>query len=241
MSLQNSEQAIKEKDSQIKENLLKIHQISDDRIVNEQNLQQEILSQKNLISSQKNSIEELNFKLNDLKEKYSKLVERSEKVQSDHLIVELEKTKEELEKLKKTEKTRHIVEDTRELLDGLSLTEVYEKYVDVSDQLLKEKDETGRLNEVLNQILIEVQLKVPLIQTQKDDYEKLLSSHATLSKKYQKLLYEYERDEKDLSELKEQIKNEKEKGKFYEEENNALSKQVGNLLKENNDLKKGKR
>jgi len=45
---------------------------------------------------------------------------------------------------------------------------------------------------------------------------------------------------KDLSELKEQIKNEKEKGKFYEEENNALSKQVGNLLKENNDLKKGK-
>jgi len=79
MSLQNSEQAIKEKDSQIKENLLKIHQISDDRIVNEQNLQQEMLSQKNLISSQKNSIEELNFKLNDLKEKYSKLVERSEK------------------------------------------------------------------------------------------------------------------------------------------------------------------
>jgi len=136
------------------------------------------------------------------------------KVQSDHLIVELEKTKEELEKLKKTEKTRHIVEDTRELLDGLSLTEVYEKYVDVSDQLLKEKDETGRLNEVLNQILIEVQLKVPLIQTQKDDYEKLLSSHATLSKKYQKLLYEYERDEKDLSELKEQIKNEKEKRKI---------------------------
>jgi len=72
MSLQNSEQAIKEKDSQIKENLLKIHQISDDRIVNEQNLQQEILSQKNLISSQKNSIEELNFKLNDLKEKIFK-------------------------------------------------------------------------------------------------------------------------------------------------------------------------
>ena len=61
---------------------------------------------------------------------------------------------------------------SRLLKSGLSLTQIYSEYVETSEALHLEKEENKRLNEYVDQILMEIEEKAPVIKRQREDYEK---------------------------------------------------------------------
>ncbi|XP_015755854.1 PREDICTED: nucleoprotein TPR-like [Acropora digitifera] len=67
------------------------------------------------------------------------------------------------------------------LKSGMTLTQIYSQYVEVSDALQQEKDENIRLKQYLDQILKEIEEKAPILQQQRKDYEQALHSVDQLS------------------------------------------------------------
>ncbi|KAK3607529.1 hypothetical protein CHS0354_025782 [Potamilus streckersoni] len=62
------------------------------------------------------------------------------------------------------------------LKSGMSLTQIYNEYVQATDTLLLEKEENKRLNHYLDQILQEIEEKAPILKKQRDDYETALQT-----------------------------------------------------------------
>ena len=50
------------------------------------------------------------------------------------------------------------------LKSGLSLTQIYSEYVEVSEELVREKEETARLGDLLEHINQELEEKTPALQ-----------------------------------------------------------------------------
>ena len=50
------------------------------------------------------------------------------------------------------------------LKSGLSLTQIYSEYVEVSEELVREKEETARLGNLLEHINQELEEKTPALQ-----------------------------------------------------------------------------
>ncbi|XP_038056577.1 nucleoprotein TPR-like [Patiria miniata] len=78
------------------------------------------------------------------------------------------------------------------LKSGLTLTQMYSEYVKSSDELEVEKAENQRLNSYLDQILVEIEEKAPIMQKQRDDYEKALQTTNQLSARLDANLVECE-------------------------------------------------
>ncbi|XP_022089783.1 nucleoprotein TPR-like isoform X2 [Acanthaster planci] len=78
------------------------------------------------------------------------------------------------------------------LKSGLTLTQMYSEYVKCSDELEVEKAENQRLNSYLDQILVEIEEKAPIMQKQRDDYEKALQTTNQLSARLDANLVECE-------------------------------------------------
>ncbi|XP_033645246.1 nucleoprotein TPR-like [Asterias rubens] len=78
------------------------------------------------------------------------------------------------------------------LKSGLTLTQMYSEYVKCSDELEVGKAENLRLNDYLDQILEEVEEKAPIMQKQRDDYEKALQTTHQLSSRMDANLIECE-------------------------------------------------
>ncbi|CAH3109789.1 unnamed protein product [Pocillopora meandrina] len=75
---------------------------------------------------------------------------------------------------------------------GMTLTQIYSQYVEVSDALQQEKDENIRLKQYLDQILKEIEEKAPVLQQQRRDYEQALNSVDQLSRRLDSALVENE-------------------------------------------------
>ncbi|XP_019645080.1 PREDICTED: nucleoprotein TPR-like [Branchiostoma belcheri] len=69
------------------------------------------------------------------------------------------------------------------LTSGMTLTEIYNEYVKATDQLELEKMESTRMKGYLDQILEEIEQKAPVLQRQREDYERSLQTINKLSQK----------------------------------------------------------
>ncbi|XP_074635323.1 nucleoprotein TPR-like isoform X3 [Acropora palmata] len=118
------------------------------------------------------------------------------------------------------------------LKSGMTLTQIYSQYVEVSDALQQEKDENIRLKQYLDQILKEIEEKAPILQQQRKDYEQALHSVDQLSMRLNSALAKNE-------ECKGQAEEAVRKSEHLRRENERLrtlsadlSQQVQVLLKE---------
>ncbi|XP_065056789.1 nucleoprotein TPR-like isoform X2 [Rhopilema esculentum] len=115
---------------------------------------------------------------------------------------------------------------------GMTLTQIYSEYVEVSDALELEKDENTRLKQYLDQILQEIEEKAPLLQRQREDYENALKTIENLTAKFDDAMNECERSQSEKDDYAR-------KADFTKRENERmnrlcidLSQQVRVLLKE---------
>ncbi|KAM4022992.1 nucleoprotein TPR isoform 2-T2 [Anomaloglossus baeobatrachus] len=66
---------------------------------------------------------------------------------------------------------------------GMKLTELYNAYMETQDQLLIEKQENKRITKYLDDIVKEVEAKAPILKRQREEYERLQKTVASLSAK----------------------------------------------------------
>ncbi|MBN3289713.1 TPR protein, partial [Polypterus senegalus] len=71
---------------------------------------------------------------------------------------------------------------------GMKLTELYNAYVETQDQLLLEKMEMKRVNKYLDEIVQEVEAKAPILKRQREEYERMQTSVASLSAKLEQAM-----------------------------------------------------
>ncbi len=65
--------------------------------------------------------------------------------------------------------------------EGMSLTEIYSKYAEAADAWRQERIERKRLQAQVDKIFEELEQKAPAINAQREEYERLLESHARLT------------------------------------------------------------
>ncbi|XP_077991395.1 nucleoprotein TPR-like [Glandiceps talaboti] len=79
------------------------------------------------------------------------------------------------------------------LKSGMTLTQMYSAYIESSDALELEKQENRRLNQYLDQILKEIEEKAPVMQKQREDYEKSIQTIDHLSSRLDTAMLECEK------------------------------------------------
>ncbi|XP_051556343.1 nucleoprotein TPR-like isoform X2 [Myxocyprinus asiaticus] len=83
---------------------------------------------------------------------------------------------------------------------GMKLMELYNAFVEAQDQLHLEKLENKRVNKVLDEIVLEVETKAPILKRQREEYEKMQKSMNSLCAKLEQAMKEVHRLEKEREE-----------------------------------------
>ncbi|XP_046856770.1 nucleoprotein TPR-like isoform X3 [Xenia sp. Carnegie-2017] len=118
------------------------------------------------------------------------------------------------------------------LKSGMTLTQIYNQYIETLDSLEIEKVENGRLKGYLDDILKDIEEKAPLLQEQKKDYEAALITIDKLTTKLENAMKEMENFSMETSEAvqkSEHLRRENERMKILTAD---LASQVKVLLKE---------
>jgi len=144
-----------------------------------------------------NAVTELQSLLSDSSDKYGRLEEKlliEEAKNKDEVAVKVEandalrKELEEANKLIKTFKTKGLTEEgieclspsaaaaSRMLKSGVTITGIYSQMVNLSEELAVEKEENKRLNLYLDQILLEIEERAPMLKQQREDYERAVGA-----------------------------------------------------------------
>lgn len=89
---------------------------------------------------------------------------------------------------------------SRFIKSGMSLTQIYNQYVTVSDELAAEREETKRLNTLIEHIVTEIEEKSPLLKKQREDYETALDTVEELNKRHELMVL-------DMQQLREDARN----------------------------------
>ncbi|XP_069823533.1 nucleoprotein TPR isoform X2 [Dendropsophus ebraccatus] len=76
---------------------------------------------------------------------------------------------------------------------GMKLTELYNAYMETQDQLLIEKQENKRITKYLDDIVKEVEAKAPILKRQREEYERMQKTVASLSAKLEQAMKEIQR------------------------------------------------
>ena len=79
-----------------------------------------------------------------------------------------------------------------QLRSGMTLTQIYSRYVESCDQLQAEKEENARLNNYLNQILKELDEKAPALQKLRRDHDIAVQQNEHLQQQMEGMLEECE-------------------------------------------------
>eukprot|EP00063_Salmo_salar_P003671 XP_013978506.1 PREDICTED: nucleoprotein TPR-like isoform X6 [Salmo salar] len=79
---------------------------------------------------------------------------------------------------------------------GMKLTELYTAYVETQEALQLERVENKRVNKYLDDIVQEVEAKGPILKRQRDEYERMQKSVASLSSKLEQAVKEVHRLQK---------------------------------------------
>ena len=114
---------------------------------------------------------------------------------------------------------------------GMSITDMYTSLIETDTKLRSAENENIRINTYMSQILSELTTKAPIIQQQKEDYERVVQSHDALASKLDeayRLTHTLENNNELLnSKLQKSNVNYKE----AKQTNNDLGIQVQNLVK----------
>jgi nucleoprotein TPR len=224
-----------------------IRDLKNEHIGQVDDLKIEINSQKRLVELYKQSSEDLQTRITELQQQLDKVRQNyvTERNDLEQSIGKWKKSyndsQEEVERLKlqivQKERFEEATTSTSEragalLNKGISNSDMYNKYIKSEEELLKQRNECKRLNDVLNSILKQIEEKAPVIQEQREEYERIMSAHVVLTKRYQKLTQEHDAAFVELKQLR-IIKTESEKSiQALTSENSDLSLQVQKLLLE---------
>nr|XP_002734339.1 PREDICTED: nucleoprotein TPR-like [Saccoglossus kowalevskii] len=118
------------------------------------------------------------------------------------------------------------------LKSGMTLTQMYSAYVESSDDLQLEKEENRRLNMYLDQILKEIEEKAPVLQKQREDYEKSLQTIDQLSRRLDGAMLECEKLRVTADESERKAAQQLRENNRMVQQTSDLGQQVRVLLKE---------
>ncbi|KAJ8376133.1 hypothetical protein SKAU_G00067130 [Synaphobranchus kaupii] len=113
---------------------------------------------------------------------------------------------------------------------GMKLTELYNAYVEAQDQLQMERMENKRVNKYLDEIVQEVEAKAPLLKRQRDEFERMQKSVASLSTKLEQAMKEIGRLQKETDEANQRGSVLDRDNQRFELQHSDLSQQVRVLL-----------
>lgn len=85
---------------------------------------------------------------------------------------------------------------------GMSFTEIYSRYVQVTEQVAQERAENKRLHQYIQSIIQELEHKGPLVAKQREHYEKAMDSIEDLTKQVERLSAENQQMKEVSSDLR---------------------------------------
>lgn len=199
-----------------------------------------------------NGINELKKLLNDAIEKYGELESKNIKLEMDHdailkqknnlissLREDLESAKKDLEMkkserfvstLKKLSPTASVVREF--VKSGMSIVQIYNQLVNVSDELEKKNSENAQLNEVLSTIVKDIEENAPFIKEQMVQNEENHDKNLEITQRLESVELEYNRLKDDYAECLKLNQHFEKENKKLKQELNDLGQQVCFLLKE---------
>ncbi|RNA44217.1 nucleo TPR isoform X1 [Brachionus plicatilis] len=163
-----------------------------------------------------NAIKELNQMISEAKEEYSKLADEKNfnetsyeaKIkEKDEMIYKLEqelKNANELLSIAKRKGATVLSESDIEQLSpaaavaskllksGMTLTQIYSEYVNLTETLQNEKKENERLKSYITEVIHEIEEKAPLLRRQKEEYEDSLKTISNLTAQLENAYMDYE-------------------------------------------------
>uniref|UniRef100_A0A8C2E283 Nucleoprotein TPR n=1 Tax=Cyprinus carpio TaxID=7962 RepID=A0A8C2E283_CYPCA len=83
---------------------------------------------------------------------------------------------------------------------GMKLMELYNAFVEAQDQLHLEKLESKRVHKVLDEIVLEVENKAPILKRQREEYENMQKSMSSLCAKLEQAMKEVHRLQREIDE-----------------------------------------
>nr|XP_045610228.1 nucleoprotein TPR-like [Procambarus clarkii] len=108
---------------------------------------------------------------------------------------------------------------------GLSLTQLYSEYLSVSEKLMATEEENKRLKRYVDQILQEIEERVPVLKKQRDDHQKSLETITTLHAQLDDALGELEKQRSEADEARRRTN-------YLDRENKRLDSQMKDLSKQ---------
>ncbi|XP_065160974.1 nucleoprotein TPR isoform X1 [Atheta coriaria] len=190
------------------------------------------------------AMHELREKLDDALEKYGDLETKYREAELAHEEILSKKTeyitmlKRELETANDliTNRPTDIPTDDDESLpkmkSGMSFTEIYSRYVQVTEQVAQERAENKRLHQYIQSIIQELEHKGPLVAKQREHYEKAMDSIEDLTKQVERLSAENQQMKEVSSDLRRSAVSYERENIRLKREVSDLSRQVCHLLKE---------
>uniref|UniRef100_A0A8C9WPJ3 Nucleoprotein TPR n=1 Tax=Scleropages formosus TaxID=113540 RepID=A0A8C9WPJ3_SCLFO len=113
---------------------------------------------------------------------------------------------------------------------GMKLTELYNAYVEAQDQLLLERLESKRVNKCLDEIVKEVEAKAPILKRQREEYENMRKSLASLAGKLEQAMKEIHCLQKEKDEANKRSSVLERDNQRYELQVTDMSQQIRVLL-----------
>ncbi|XP_071164594.1 nucleoprotein TPR-like isoform X2 [Mytilus edulis] len=126
------------------------------------------------------------------------------------------------------------------LKSGMTLTQIYNAFVNVSDELMLEKEENKRLQQYLDDILHEIEEKAPVLKKQKEDYVQALQNIDQLTKQLDSSLLENQNLRSEADESIRKFNHMQRENHKYQQQMLDLSHQVQFLVKEIEEVKTGR-
>lgn len=128
---------------------------------------------------------------------------------------------------------------SRLMKTGMTLTQIYSQYVAVCDELSLKKEEVRNLKLYAETIMAEIEEKAPVLQKQREDYERALANVATLNKQVDEYVMECNRLRHEAAEARKAEGHHSRENERLQQEVVDLSKQVVFLLKEVEEARAG--
>ncbi|BFY99561.1 hypothetical protein BsWGS_02600 [Bradybaena similaris] len=126
------------------------------------------------------------------------------------------------------------------LKSGMSLTQIYNEYVQAMDALGDEREENKKLTSYLEQILQEIEEKAPLLKKQREDYETALISLDQMTSQLDSAMLECEKLRTDADDMRRRYGLIQRECNKYQQSAQDLGRQVHFLLKEVEELRGGR-
>ncbi|ORX65320.1 hypothetical protein BCR32DRAFT_194004, partial [Anaeromyces robustus] len=122
---------------------------------------------------------------------------------------------------------------TSELIkSGKTFTEIYAEYAKLQDELRCEKENNERLTECLNSVQKEISERAPLLQQQREDYEKTLYENEELASNLSLVSKECENKKAELESANKKLVSMKRDYDIIKQENEDLSRQIVAIMVE---------